>query len=174
MDLQAAARAHRIGQQREVLVIRLETAGTVEELIRARADRKRAVAARSIDGGCFDGETTAAERASLLEEILTSTRARAEARRPPDGTGAARLPPPCSSRPTWPMMKSSPRGRPCVCPQAAPEDILSDQALNALIARSPEEAALFDKQARPRRRPPLPRFSARSCAVRTRSRADSR
>lgn len=163
VDLQAQARAHRIGQQKEVLVIRLETAGSVEELVRARSDRKRAVAARSIDGGCFDGETSAAERASLLEEILSSARGRAEAR----GRAVAHLL--CCSFPALLSLRL-PRGpsrslgcqgccfpslpadlNPLVvsipCPQT-PTDILTDRALNALIARTPEEEALFNKQAR--------------------------
>lgn len=81
MDLQAQARSHRIGQMREVLVIRFETAGSVEELVRSRSDKKRAVASRSIDGGCFDeGETSAAERASLLEALLSGAQSRSEVR----------------------------------------------------------------------------------------------
>jgi SNF2 family DNA or RNA helicase len=40
MDLQAAARAHRIGQTKPVLVCRLVSRGTVEELIIKRAQRK--------------------------------------------------------------------------------------------------------------------------------------
>lgn len=40
MDLQAMARAHRIGQQRQVSVFRLVSAGTVEEEILERAKRK--------------------------------------------------------------------------------------------------------------------------------------
>lgn len=58
VELQAHARAHRIGQKREVLVLRLLTAGTVEERINAAAESKRSFADASITGGFFDGRTT--------------------------------------------------------------------------------------------------------------------
>ncbi len=41
MDLQAQARAHRLGQRRQVLVLRLHTVGTVEEKIVATAEVRR-------------------------------------------------------------------------------------------------------------------------------------
>lgn len=48
---QAADRAHRIGQDRPVLVQRLVSLGTVEERILALQDRKRALAAAALAGG---------------------------------------------------------------------------------------------------------------------------
>lgn len=46
MDIQAAARAHRIGQTKPVTIIRLVSRGTVEELILKRAERKLKLATR--------------------------------------------------------------------------------------------------------------------------------
>ncbi|KAL4430828.1 hypothetical protein ABPG75_006084 [Micractinium tetrahymenae] len=78
MDLQAQARAHRMGQKREVLVLRLKTVGTVEERIVAVASDKAQLADRSITGGFFDGKTSAEERQRyLLDTIRSSQRAAA-------------------------------------------------------------------------------------------------
>lgn len=70
MDAQAAARAHRIGQTKDVLVLRLQTVGTVEERVTAVAADKRGMADRSITGGFFDGKTSAAERQKYLLSLL--------------------------------------------------------------------------------------------------------
>ena len=70
MDAQAAARAHRIGQTKDVLVLRLQTAGTVEERVTAVAEDKKGMADRSITGGFFDGKTSAAERQKYLLGLL--------------------------------------------------------------------------------------------------------
>ncbi|WVR03323.1 hypothetical protein IAU60_000314 [Kwoniella sp. DSM 27419] len=53
MDLQAQDRAHRIGQTRPVLVLRLATAGTVEVKILAKAGNKRKLEALVISQGKF-------------------------------------------------------------------------------------------------------------------------
>jgi hypothetical protein len=58
VELQAHARAHRIGQKRQVLVLRLLTAGTIEERINTAAESKKSFANASITGGFFDGRTT--------------------------------------------------------------------------------------------------------------------
>lgn len=50
MDLQAQARAHRIGQKKDVLVLRMATEGSVEERIIGVAAGKRSMADRSITG----------------------------------------------------------------------------------------------------------------------------
>ncbi|KAL3133545.1 hypothetical protein ABBQ38_007396 [Trebouxia sp. C0009 RCD-2024] len=50
IDLQAQARAHRIGQKREVLVLRLQTNGSVEERVLEASSQKRSLADRSITG----------------------------------------------------------------------------------------------------------------------------
>ncbi|KDD73004.1 hypothetical protein H632_c2638p0 [Helicosporidium sp. ATCC 50920] len=73
IDLQAQARAHRLGQTKPVLVIRLQTEGTVEERIASVADAKRSTADVSITCGFFDGVTTSAERTEqLLAHVAAS------------------------------------------------------------------------------------------------------
>ncbi|XP_010247117.1 PREDICTED: chromatin structure-remodeling complex protein SYD isoform X2 [Nelumbo nucifera] len=70
VDLQAQARAHRIGQKRDVLVLRLETVRTVEEQVRAAAEHKLGVANQSITAGFFDNNTSAEDRREYLESLL--------------------------------------------------------------------------------------------------------
>ncbi|XP_043720018.1 chromatin structure-remodeling complex protein SYD-like isoform X3 [Telopea speciosissima] len=70
VDLQAQARAHRIGQKRDVLVLRLETVWTVEEHVRAAAEHKLGVANQSITAGFFDNHTSAEDRREYLESLL--------------------------------------------------------------------------------------------------------
>ena len=50
IDLQAQARAHRIGQHRQVLVLRLQTVGSIEEHICSIADAKKGLADLTITG----------------------------------------------------------------------------------------------------------------------------
>ncbi|XP_021774078.1 chromatin structure-remodeling complex protein SYD-like isoform X3 [Chenopodium quinoa] len=70
VDLQAQARAHRIGQKKDVLVLRLETVHTVEEQVRASAEHKLGVANQSITAGFFDNNTSAEDRREYLESLL--------------------------------------------------------------------------------------------------------
>ncbi|KAI4317659.1 hypothetical protein L6164_025510 [Bauhinia variegata] len=70
VDLQAQARAHRIGQKRDVLVLRFETVQTVEEQVRAAAEHKLGVANQSITAGFFDNNTSAEDRREYLEALL--------------------------------------------------------------------------------------------------------
>ncbi|CAA0833462.1 Chromatin structure-remodeling complex protein SYD, partial [Striga hermonthica] len=70
VDLQAQARAHRIGQKKDVLVLRLETVQTVEEQVRASAEHKLGVANQSITAGFFDNNTSAEDRREYLESLL--------------------------------------------------------------------------------------------------------
>ncbi|XP_058108290.1 chromatin structure-remodeling complex protein SYD-like isoform X2 [Magnolia sinica] len=70
VDLQAQARAHRLGQKRDVLVLRLETINTVEEQVRAAAEYKLGVANQSITAGFFDNNTSAEDRREYLESLL--------------------------------------------------------------------------------------------------------
>ncbi|KAJ7568362.1 hypothetical protein O6H91_01G029300 [Diphasiastrum complanatum] len=70
VDLQAQARAHRIGQKRDVLVLRLETVNTIEEQVRASAEHKLGVANQSITAGFFDNNTSAEDRREYLEALL--------------------------------------------------------------------------------------------------------
>uniref|UniRef100_A0A915N0D5 Uncharacterized protein n=1 Tax=Meloidogyne javanica TaxID=6303 RepID=A0A915N0D5_MELJA len=69
-DMQAQDRAHRIGQTREVRVLRLITANSVEEKILAAARFKLNVDEKVIQAGKFDQRSTGAERQKILEEII--------------------------------------------------------------------------------------------------------
>ncbi|CAL1541161.1 unnamed protein product [Lymnaea stagnalis] len=73
-DLQAAARVHRIGQERPVKVIRLIGRNTVEEIILARAEEKLGLSDRVIERGDFATPSTKqnlfAQNANQLREIL--------------------------------------------------------------------------------------------------------
>ncbi|GJP36174.1 hypothetical protein CLOM_g20699 [Closterium sp. NIES-68] len=115
IDLQAQARAHRIGQKNDVLVIRLETLGTVEQRVRTAAERKLGLANQSITAGFFDNQTSAAERQIYLETLL---------RTEDQGVDEleAALPAPDDD----------------YCSLA-----ISDTHLNNLLARSEEEKAIF-------------------------------
>eukprot|EP00967_Tisochrysis_lutea_P131940 scaffold229827_cov30-Tisochrysis_lutea.AAC.1 len=62
-DLQAAARCHRIGQQKPVTVYRLVTRGTYEMALYARANQKRGLEQAVIGHGDFSGRSSASSRA---------------------------------------------------------------------------------------------------------------
>lgn len=68
-DLQAQDRAHRIGQKKEVRVLRLISSQTVEELVLQRAQRKLEIDGKVIQAGKFDDVTTSTE----YEELLVSS-----------------------------------------------------------------------------------------------------
>jgi SWI/SNF-related matrix-associated actin-dependent regulator of chromatin subfamily A member 2/4 len=68
--MQAQDRAHRIGQTREVRVLRLITANSVEEKILAAARFKLNVDEKVIQAGKFDQRSTGAERQMLLASII--------------------------------------------------------------------------------------------------------
>ncbi|WIA16563.1 hypothetical protein OEZ85_013234 [Tetradesmus obliquus] len=80
IDLQAQARAHRIGQKQKVLVVRLLTEASIEEHILAVAEQKRKFADSSITGGFFDGTTSPEARRQYLLSILDS--------KPPGSSGS--------------------------------------------------------------------------------------
>ncbi|KAJ2746970.1 ATP-dependent DNA helicase Snf21, partial [Coemansia sp. BCRC 34301] len=69
-DAQATDRAHRIGQTKEVRVLRLVTRGTVEENILARAEFKRDLDGKVIQAGKFDNKTSDVEREQFLRSLL--------------------------------------------------------------------------------------------------------
>jgi ATP-dependent helicase STH1/SNF2 len=69
-DLQAQDRAHRIGQKREVRILRLITSKSVEEAILARAQYKLDLDGKVIQAGKFDNKTTDREREELLRSLL--------------------------------------------------------------------------------------------------------
>lgn len=72
-DLQAQDRAHRIGQKKEVRVLRLISSGTVEELVLARAQRKLEIDGKVIQAGKFDEVTTGAEYEALLQKAFETS-----------------------------------------------------------------------------------------------------
>ena len=64
---QAADRAHRIGQERPVIVHRLVAEDTVEERILALQQRKRAIADAALDGASQAAAITREDLLALLE-----------------------------------------------------------------------------------------------------------
>lgn len=73
-DLQAQDRAHRIGQQNEVRVLRLMTVNSVEERILAAARYKLNMDEKVIQAGMFDQKSTGSERQQFLQHILHQVR----------------------------------------------------------------------------------------------------
>uniref|UniRef100_A0A4W3HVD4 SWI/SNF related, matrix associated, actin dependent regulator of chromatin, subfamily a, member 2 n=1 Tax=Callorhinchus milii TaxID=7868 RepID=A0A4W3HVD4_CALMI len=69
-DLQAQDRAHRIGQQNEVRVLRLCTVNSVEEKILAAAKYKLNVDQKVIQAGMFDQKSSSHERRAFLQALL--------------------------------------------------------------------------------------------------------
>ncbi|KAI0233838.1 ATP-dependent DNA helicase Snf21 [Massospora cicadina] len=69
-DLQAQDRAHRIGQKKKVLILRLITTNSVEEKILERAQFKLDIDGKVIQAGKFDNKSTAEEREALLRSLL--------------------------------------------------------------------------------------------------------
>ena len=69
-DLQAMARAHRIGQTKSVLVLTLCTRTAVEEKVRERAQEKRDAEAKVIKAGKFNERSTILERQEMLAALL--------------------------------------------------------------------------------------------------------
>ena len=70
MDLQAMARAHRIGQKHEVRVLRLVTATPIEEKILATANEKLDQEAKVIEAGKFNQTSNALERKEMLQRLI--------------------------------------------------------------------------------------------------------
>ncbi|CAJ0843474.1 2469_t:CDS:10, partial [Entrophospora sp. SA101] len=68
-DLQAQDRAHRIGQTKEVKILRLISQKSIEESILARAQYKLDIDDKVIQAGKFDNKSTAEEREALLMDI---------------------------------------------------------------------------------------------------------
>jgi len=76
-DVQAMGRCHRIGQTREVLVIRMVTASPVEERMYEIAKEKREAEAKVIQAGLFDQKSTYMQRQEMLEMIMSSANEKA-------------------------------------------------------------------------------------------------
>ena len=77
-DLQAQDRAHRIGQTKEVRILRLITEKSIEESILARAQYKLDMDGKVIQAGKFDNKSTAEEREAFLRALLDSDPAAAD------------------------------------------------------------------------------------------------
>lgn len=71
-DLQAQARAHRVGQKREVRVFRFVTVSPIEELILAKAQYKLSIDEQIIQAGMFSNKFNEQEREEKLRSLLTS------------------------------------------------------------------------------------------------------
>ncbi|KAG5360806.1 Nuclear protein STH1/NPS1 [Yarrowia sp. B02] len=69
-DLQAQDRAHRIGQTKEVRILRLITEDSVEEVILQRAHAKLEIDGKVIQAGKFDNKSTAEEQEAFLRGLL--------------------------------------------------------------------------------------------------------
>ncbi|TSN86087.1 putative global transcription activator SNF2L2 [Bagarius yarrelli] len=83
-DLQAQDRAHRIGQQNEVRVLRLCSVNSVEEKILAAAKYKLNVDQKVIQAGMFDQKSSSHERRAFLQAILEHEEQNAEEDEVPD------------------------------------------------------------------------------------------
>ena len=66
IDLQAQARAHRIGQTKEVRVFRFVTVNSVEEDILSRANHKLDVDRKIIQAGMFNNSSNSTQRREYL------------------------------------------------------------------------------------------------------------
>jgi len=70
MDKQAQDRAHRIGQKKEVLILRMITINTIEQNVLDRADFKKGLEQKIIGAGKFDESSKDSERQEMLRELL--------------------------------------------------------------------------------------------------------
>ncbi|GAA5970650.1 hypothetical protein JCM21900_000285 [Sporobolomyces salmonicolor] len=77
-DLQAQDRAHRIGQKKEVRILRLVTERSVEEHVMAGAARKIEMDKKIIQAGRYDNKSTAEERDAFLRALLEADEEAAE------------------------------------------------------------------------------------------------
>lgn len=69
-DLQAQDRAHRIGQTKEVRILRLITEDSVEEVILSRAHAKLEIDGKVIQAGKFDNKSTSEEQEAFLRSLI--------------------------------------------------------------------------------------------------------
>lgn len=105
-DLQAQDRAHRIGQTKEVRILRLITKESVEEAILSRAHAKLEIDGKVIQAGKFDNKSTSEEQEAFLRKLLEEEDAK----------------------------KNRQEG----------DDDMTDEELNEILARTPEEVELFN------------------------------
>ncbi|XP_053510010.1 probable global transcription activator SNF2L2 isoform X1 [Ictalurus furcatus] len=124
-DLQAQDRAHRIGQQNEVRVLRLCTVNSVEEKILAAAKYKLNVDQKVIQAGMFDQKSSSHERRAFLQAILEHEEQNEE------------------------VLRLSEREREL---SSEEDEVPDDETLNQMIARNEEEFELFMRMDLDRRR----------------------
>ncbi|XP_026994083.1 probable global transcription activator SNF2L2 isoform X1 [Tachysurus fulvidraco] len=134
-DLQAQDRAHRIGQQNEVRVLRLCTVNSVEEKILAAAKYKLNVDQKVIQAGMFDQKSSGHERRVFLQAILeheeqneTVINSQDQSKDP----GAWTVPAPL-------LLQEE-------------DEVPDDETLNQMIARNEDEFELFMRMDLDRRR----------------------
>uniref|UniRef100_A0A4W6FJ16 SWI/SNF related BAF chromatin remodeling complex subunit ATPase 2 n=1 Tax=Lates calcarifer TaxID=8187 RepID=A0A4W6FJ16_LATCA len=122
-DLQAQDRAHRIGQQNEVRVLRLCTVNSVEEKILAAAKYKLNVDQKVIQAGMFDQKSSSHERRAFLQAILEHEE------------------------------QNEVKSESVSCVELEEEDeVPDDETLNQMIARNEDEFELFMRMDMDRRR----------------------
>lgn len=85
-DLQAQDRAHRIGQTKEVRILRLITADSIEEAILDRALAKLEIDGKVIQAGKFDNKSTAEEQEAFLRSLMEAEEQRRENKNDEDET----------------------------------------------------------------------------------------
>uniref|UniRef100_A0A8C0FCG2 SWI/SNF related, matrix associated, actin dependent regulator of chromatin, subfamily a, member 2 n=1 Tax=Bubo bubo TaxID=30461 RepID=A0A8C0FCG2_BUBBB len=125
-DLQAQDRAHRIGQQNEVRVLRLCTVNSVEEKILAAAKYKLNVDQKVIQAGMFDQKSSSHERRAFLQAILEHEEENEVMH--------------CNLNPFRPFIILE------------EDEVPDDETLNQMIARREEEFDLFMRMDMDRRR----------------------
>uniref|UniRef100_A0A8U8BRS9 Uncharacterized protein n=1 Tax=Geospiza parvula TaxID=87175 RepID=A0A8U8BRS9_GEOPR len=131
-DLQAQDRAHRIGQQNEVRVLRLCTVNSVEEKILAAAKYKLNVDQKVIQAGMFDQKSSSHERRAFLQAILEHEE---QDERGPSVSTAHSILPPAPARAL-----------------GEEDEVPDDETVNQMIARHEEEFDLFMRMDLDRRR----------------------
>merc|ERR1712137_503621 len=78
IDLQAQDRAHRIGQKKEVRVLRFISVDSIEEVILQRANHKLDVDKKIIQAGMFNNNSSASQRREYLMKILQESQNKSE------------------------------------------------------------------------------------------------
>uniref|UniRef100_A0A8B9VVP1 SWI/SNF related, matrix associated, actin dependent regulator of chromatin, subfamily a, member 4 n=1 Tax=Anas zonorhyncha TaxID=75864 RepID=A0A8B9VVP1_9AVES len=135
-DLQAQDRAHRIGQQNEVRVLRLCTVNSVEEKILAAAKYKLNVDQKVIQAGMFDQKSSSHERRAFLQAILEHEEQ--------DEVRGGHFPHTAST-----LCLNAELEEP---PLKEEDEVPDDETVNQMIARHEEEFDLFMRMDLDRRR----------------------
>jgi len=129
-DKQAVARVHRVGQTREVRVIRLVTHSAVERLMEQRCQEKLEMESKVMGAGMFRKQATADQRRHALRAVLGLNSQDDLCANKASSTQAGTL--------TSPGAPHASLGECC-------EGITSPEELNRLLARSNEEFATFEE-----------------------------